>query len=77
MSVILKGCNFEHTKLSIHFLSFNDECAIVKESKYANSLSQESKLTLVNLQLNLCLSKSTTPVLKQILFQYLKVNLQP
>ena len=37
MSVILKGCNFEHTKLSIHFKSFNDECAIVKESKDANS----------------------------------------
>ena len=40
-------------------------------------LSQESKLTRVNLQLNLCPSKSTTPVLKRILFQYLKVNLQP
>ena len=77
MSVILKGCNFEHTKLSIRFLSFNDECAIVKEAKDANSLSQESKLTCVKLQLNLCPSKSTTPVLKRILFQYLKVNLQP
>ena len=51
MSVILKGCNFEHTKLSIYFLSFNDECAIVKEAKDANSLSQESKLTRVKLQL--------------------------
>ena len=30
MSVFLKGCNFEHTELSIHFLSFNDERAIVK-----------------------------------------------
>ena len=49
MSVILKGCNFEHTKLSIHFLSFNDECAIVKEAKDANSLSQESKLTRAEL----------------------------
>ena len=77
MSVTLKGCNFGHTKLSIHFLSLNDECAIVKEARNANSLSQESKLTRVKLQLNLCPSKSTTPVLKRILFQYLKVNLQP
>ena len=77
MSVILKGCNFEHTKLSIHFYSFNDECAIVKEARDANSLSQESKLTRLKLQLNLCPSNSTTPVLKRILFQYLKVNLQP
>ena len=77
MSVILKGCYFEHTKLSIHFLSFNDECAIAKEAKDTNSLSQESKLTRVKLQLNLCPSKSTTPVLKRIIFQYLKVNLQP
>ena len=77
MSVILKGCNFEHTKLSIHFLSFNDECVIVKEAKDANSLSQESKLARVKLQLNLCPSKSTTPVLKWIFVQYLKVNLQP
>ena len=53
MSVILRGCNFENTKLSIHFLSFNDECAIVKEAKNTNSLSQESKLTRVKLQLNL------------------------
>ena len=77
MSVILWGCNFEHTKLSIHFLSFNDECAIVKEAREANLLSQESKLTRVKLQLSLCPSKSTTPVKKRILLQYLKVNLQP
>ena len=63
MSVILIGCNLKHTKLSIHFQSFNDECAILKEAKNANSLSQESKLTRVKLQLNLCPSKSTTPVL--------------
>ena len=31
-SVSLKGCLFEHTELSIHFESFNYECAIVKES---------------------------------------------
>ena len=31
----------------------------------------------VNLQLNLCPSKSTTHLLKWILFQYLKFNLQP
>ena len=77
MSVFLKGCHFEHAELSIHFLSFNDEYAIVKEAKDANILSQESKLTRVNLQLNLCPSKSTTPVLKRILFQYLNVNVQP
>ena len=49
----------------------------MKEAKDANSLSQESKLTRVKLQLNLCPSKSTTPDLKRILFQYLKVNLKP
>ena len=76
MSVFLKGCNFEHTELPIHFLSFNDECAIVKEANNANPLSQESKLTHVNLHLDLCPSKSTTSVLKRILFQYLNVNLQ-
>ena len=27
MSVSLKECNFEDTKLSIHFESFNDVCA--------------------------------------------------
>ena len=60
MSVYLKGFNFAHTGLSINFLSFNDKCAIVKEAKDTNLLSQESKLTRVNLQLNLCPSKSTT-----------------
>ena len=54
MSVSLKGCKFEHTELSIHFESFNDECAIVKEAQDANLLSQESKLTCFNLQLNWC-----------------------
>ena len=77
MSLSLKGYNFEHTKLSVHFESFNDECAFVRESKDANLLSQESKLARVNLQLNLSPSKSTSPVLKRTLFQYLKVNLQP
>ena len=57
MSVSLKGCNFEHIELSIHFELFNHEYAIVKEAKDANLLSQESKLTHVNLQLNLCPSK--------------------
>ena len=56
----VKGCNFKHTELSIHFKSFNDECAIVKEAKDANLLSEESKLTRINLHLNLCPSKSTT-----------------
>ena len=68
MAVSLKRCNFEHTELSIHFVSFNDKCPIVKEAKDANLLSQESKLTRVKLQLNLCPSKSTTPVLERILF---------
>ena len=49
MSVFLKGCNFEHIELSIHFRSFNDECAIVKKAENANLLSQDSKLTRVNL----------------------------
>ena len=40
MSVSLTGCN--------------DECAIVKEAQDANLLSQESRLTRVNLQLNWC-----------------------
>ena len=71
MSVSLKGCKFEHTEMSIHFESFNDECAIVKEAQGANLLSQEY------LQLYWSPSKLTTPVLKRILFQYLKVNLQP
>ena len=43
MTIFLKGCNFEHTKLSIDFLSFNYKCVIVKEAKDANLLSQESK----------------------------------
>ena len=77
MSIILRECNFENTKLSIPFLSFNDECTVVKEAKDANSLSQESKLTRVKLQLTLCPSKLTTPVLSRILFQYLIVHLQP
>ena len=47
MSEFLKGCNFEHTELSIHCLPFNDECTIVKEAKDANLLSQETKLTRV------------------------------
>ena len=42
---IFKGFKFEQTELSIHFKSFNDECAIVKEAQDANLLSQESKLT--------------------------------
>ena len=36
-------CNFEHTELSIHFESFNDECAIVKEAKDAICLVRKSK----------------------------------
>ena len=71
MLVSSNVCKFEHTELSIHCESFNDECAIVKEAQDANLLSQESKLA-VNLQLNWCLSKSTTPVLKRIFFKTLK-----
>ena len=74
MSVSLKGCEFEHTEVSIHFKSFNDEYAIVKEAQDADLLSQESKQKRVNLQLNKCPSKSTTRVLKRTPFQYLKVN---
>ena len=68
MSVSLKRCKFEHTNLSIHFEMINDECAIAKEAKDENLLSQESNLTHVNLQLNVCSSESTAPVLKRILF---------
>ena len=65
MSVSLKGRKFEHTKLSFHFESFNDICAILKEAQDAYLLSQESILvTWVNLQLKQCPSKSTTSVLK-------------
>ena len=71
MSVSLKGCEFEHNELSIHFESFNDECAMVKEAQDANLLSQESKLTRVNLQPNWCASKSTTPVLSRYVFNFL------
>ena len=72
MLVSFNGCKFEHTERSIHFESFNDECAIVKEAQDPNLMCQESKLTCVNLQLNWCPSKSTTPVLKRILFNTLK-----
>ena len=58
MSVSIKGCKFKKTYQSIHFESFNDECAIVIEAQDADLLSQESKLTRVNLQLNWCPSKS-------------------
>ena len=68
MSVSLMGSSFEHTDLPIHFESFNDECAIVKEAQNANLLRQQSKLTLANFQLNWCPSKLTAPVLKRILF---------
>ena len=43
MLVSLNGCKFEHTEWTIHFESFNDECAIVKEVRDANMLSQELK----------------------------------
>ena len=56
MALSLKGRKFEYTELQIYFKSFNDECAIVKEAQEANLLSQKSKLTLVNLQLNWCSS---------------------
>ena len=64
MPVSLKGCTFEHTELSIHSDSFNDECAIVKEAKDANLFSQESKLTPVNLQLRFVSFKIDHPCLK-------------
>ena len=77
MSVSLQRCKFEQNELSIHFESFNDEFAIVKEAQDTNLLVQESKLTRFNLQLNWCPSKWTTSVLKRVLFKYLQVNLQP
>ena len=77
MSVSLKGCKFDHTELSNHLESFNDQCVVVKEAQDTHLLSQESKLKRVNLQLNWFISKSTTPVLKRMLLQYLQVNLQP
>ena len=77
MPASLTGCLFEHTYLSIHFKSFNDEYSIVKEAQDAYQLSQESKLKWVNLQLHWCSSKSTNPVLERILAQYIKQNLQP
>ena len=45
MSVSLKGRTLENSVLSIHFESFSDEYAIMKEVQDANVLSQESKLT--------------------------------
>ena len=60
MLVSLKRCKVEYTKQSIHLESFNDECATAKGAQNANLLSQESKLTRVDLQLNWCPSKSTT-----------------
>ena len=77
MSVSLKVCKFEHNELSIHFESFNDQCVIVKKAQDTNLLSQESKLTRVNLQQNWCPSKSNHPCLKRMLLQYLQINLQP
>ena len=47
MSISFKGCLSEQTELSIHFESFNNECALVKEAQDVNLLSQESKLTRV------------------------------
>ena len=43
MSVSLKGCKVEHTKMPIHFQSFNDECAIVKKSKGHKSVESGIK----------------------------------
>ena len=70
MSVSLKGCKFEHTELSIHFESFNDE-------RSQGRKSVESGIKTNVCKLNWCLLKSTNPVLKRILFQYPKVDLQP
>ena len=64
MLLSLKGCIFEHTELSIHFESFNDNCAIMKEAQDAKLLSQESKLTCVNLQLNFMSFEIDHPCLK-------------
>ena len=42
MSYSLNWYKFEHTKLLIHFESYNNECAIVKDALNAYLLSQES-----------------------------------
>ena len=60
MSVILKGCNFEHTKLSIRFLSFNDESAIVKEAKDVREfLFSFDKIIHINILYDLLTSRNT------------------
>ena len=69
MLVSLKGCIFVHTELSIHFKSFNDDCAIMKEAQDAKLLSQESKLTCVNFQLNFMSFEIDHPCLKKIIFR--------
>ena len=68
MSVCFKGCNVEHTKLLIHFLSFNDKCAILKEANGENLLSQESKLMGVDLHLYFVSFKVDHPFLKRDTF---------
>ena len=50
------------------------KCAIVKEANDAKLLSQESKLTRVNLQLNLCPSKSTDPTFSILECKFTTLN---
>ena len=49
--------------LSLHFESFNKECITIKEEYARYMLSQETKLKVISLLLNLCPSKSPTPAL--------------
>ena len=44
MSVSLKGCKFEHTELSIHFESFNDERSQGRKSVEAGIKTNVCKL---------------------------------
>ena len=73
MLVSLKGCNFEHTELSIHFRSFNDECASNRErSPGCKSVESGIKTNAYLLIAELVSFKIEHPCLKTDTFQYLK-----
>ena len=63
MSASLNGQNSEHSVLSIHFEWFNNECVTIKEALDTYPLSQDTKLKRVNLLLDWCPPKSSTPCL--------------
>ena len=72
MLVSLKACKFEHTELSIHFESFNDECAIV--SPGYKSVESRIKTNACKLAAELVSFKIDHPCLKRLLFQNLKLT---